>query len=90
MPVPESVRVRAESLRREIETHSYRYYVLDAPTIPDAEYDKLFKELERIETEHPDLVVPDSPTQRVGGEASSGFDVSAPAATDRFCCQLPR
>ena len=48
--------------------------MLDQPDLPDAEYDKLFKELERIETEHPDLIVPDSPTQRVGGEASSGFE----------------
>jgi DNA ligase (NAD+) len=66
MPVPEPIRVRAESLRREIETHNYRYYVLDAPTIPDAEYDRLFKELQELEREHPELVSADSPTQRVG------------------------
>ncbi|MCX4170035.1 MULTISPECIES: NAD-dependent DNA ligase LigA [Paraburkholderia] len=65
---------RAAWLRAELERANYAYYVLDQPDLPDAEYDKLFKELERIETEHPDLVVPDSPTQRVGGEASSGFE----------------
>ena len=64
---------RAAWLRAELERANYAYYVLDQPDLPDAEYDKLFKELERIEAEHPDLIVPDSPTQRVGGEASSGF-----------------
>jgi len=73
MPVPESIRVRAESLRREIETHSYRYYVLDAPTIPDAEYDKLFRELGELESAYPELATPDSPTQRVGGVPLAEF-----------------
>lgn len=57
---------RARALRAEIEQHNYRYYVLDAPTIPDAEYDRLFRELLALEAEHPELVSPDSPTQRVG------------------------
>lgn len=60
-------------LRAEIEQHNYRYYVLDAPVIPDAEYDKLFRELEQIEAAHPELITPDSPTQRVGAAPLSEF-----------------
>ena len=73
MAVPAKVRERAESLRREIETHNHRYYVLDAPTIPDAEYDRLFKELQQLEHRYPELVSADSPTQRVGGAAQTTF-----------------
>ncbi len=62
------VLARVTALRREIERHNHAYYVLDAPTIPDAEYDRLFRELQAIEAEHPELVTPDSPTQRVGGK----------------------
>ncbi|MBD5805371.1 DNA ligase [Azoarcus sp. Aa7] len=58
---------RAAELRRELEAHNHAYYVLDAPTIPDAEYDRLFRELEALEREFPELATPDSPTQRVGG-----------------------
>ncbi|WP_407280221.1 NAD-dependent DNA ligase LigA [Aromatoleum evansii] len=58
---------RAAQLRRELEAHNYAYYVLDAPTVPDAEYDRLFRELEALEREFPELATPDSPTQRVGG-----------------------
>lgn len=58
---------RAAALRRELETHNHQYYVLDAPTIPDAEYDRLFAELQALEAAHPELLTPDSPTQRVGG-----------------------
>ncbi|MFC0403252.1 NAD-dependent DNA ligase LigA [Paraburkholderia rhizosphaerae] len=65
---------RALSLREQLEHANYAYYVLDQPELPDAEYDKLFKELEQIEAEHPDLITPDSPTQRVGGEVASGFE----------------
>lgn len=54
-------------LRQEIEEHNYRYYVLDQPTIPDAEYDRLFKALQDLEQAHPELVTADSPTQRIGG-----------------------
>ena len=57
----------AESGCRDIEAHNYGYYVLDAPTIPNAEYDKLFGELVELERAHPELLTPDSPTQRVGG-----------------------
>ena len=64
---------RAVWLRAQLERANHAYYVLDQPDLPDAEYDKLFKELQQIETEHPDLITPDSPTQRVGGEAASGF-----------------
>lgn len=64
---------RAEVLRREIERHSHAYYVLDRPTIPDAEYDRLFRELQAIEAEHPSLLAADSPTQRVGGKPLDGF-----------------
>ncbi|MGB9128013.1 MAG: NAD-dependent DNA ligase LigA [Thiobacillus sp.] len=72
MASPE-VLARATALRREIERHNHAYYVLDAPTIPDAEYDRLFRELQSLETEHPELVTPDSPTQRVGGKPLAGF-----------------
>jgi DNA ligase (NAD+) len=73
MPVPGKIRERAEALRREIEAHNYRYYTLDAPTISDAEYDRLFKELQSLESEHPELRSPDSPTQRVGGAPQTAF-----------------
>jgi DNA ligase (NAD+) len=64
---------RAAWLRTELERANYQYYVLDQPQIPDAEYDRLFSELQSIESEHPDLISPESPTQRVGGEVASGF-----------------
>ena len=58
---------RARALRKEIERHDYAYYVLGAPTVPDIEYDRLFRELQELEAQHPELVTADSPTQRVGG-----------------------
>ena len=64
---------RATRLRQEIEQHNSAYYVLDAPTIPDAEYDRIFRELQQIEVDHPDLQTPDSPTLRVGGKTLPGF-----------------
>ena len=64
---------RAETLRRLIAEHDHRYYVLDQPSIPDAEYDALYRELVEIETRHPGLITPDSPTQRVGGAPLSEF-----------------
>ena len=67
MAVAQKARQRAEALRRDIETHNHHYYVLDAPTIPDSEYDELFQELLELEAAYPELVTPDSPTQRVGG-----------------------
>ncbi|MBN8473851.1 NAD-dependent DNA ligase LigA [Sulfuritalea sp.] len=64
---------RVAALRREIERHEHAYYVLDAPTIPDAEYDRLFRELQAFEAAHPDLATADSPTRRVGGRPLVGF-----------------
>ncbi|WP_322060208.1 NAD-dependent DNA ligase LigA [Paraburkholderia sp. J63] len=65
---------RAAWLRAELERANHAYYVLDQPELPDAEYDKLFRELQQIESGNPELVSPDSPTQRVGGEAAAGFE----------------
>jgi DNA ligase (NAD+) len=64
---------RAAELRRQLDEHNHRYYVLDAPTIPDAEYDRLFRELQQLEAQHPELRRPDSPTQRVGGAPAQEF-----------------
>ncbi|WP_263138494.1 NAD-dependent DNA ligase LigA [Pseudomonas sp. RIT-PI-AD] len=64
---------RIAQLRSELDAHNYRYYVLDEPSVPDAEYDRLFRALKALEAEHPELVTPDSPTQRVGGAALSAF-----------------
>lgn len=69
----EQARERAERLRREIADHDYRYYVLDSPEITDAQYDQLVRELLAIEKQYPELVTPDSPTQRVGGKPREGF-----------------
>src|SRR4051812_43377491 len=64
---------RVEKLREELNEHNYRYYALDQPTISDEKYDKLFKELQDLETEFPALKDPHSPTQRVGAEISAKF-----------------
>ena len=64
---------RAEQLRADLRHHEHLYYVLDAPAISDAEYDTLMNELKRIEAAHPELLTPDSPTQRVGGKPAEGF-----------------
>ena len=61
-----AARQRAEGLRRDLEFHNLRYHQLDAPLIADAEYDRLMQELLALESEHPGLITPDSPTQRVG------------------------
>jgi DNA ligase (NAD+) len=68
------VRDRIEGLREQIRYHNRRYHIEDAPEISDAEYDALYAELESMEAEHPELVTPDSPTQRVGGEPLEGFE----------------
>src|SRR5438046_8413950 len=65
--------VRVEEMRELIRRHEHAYYVLDAPEVSDGEYDALFLELRRIEDERPDLLTPDSPTQRLSGEASDQF-----------------
>ncbi|MDI3510000.1 MAG: ligase [Betaproteobacteria bacterium] len=64
---------RAAELRAILHHHAHRYYVLDEPEIPDAEYDRLFRELQAIEEAHPELLTPDSPTQRVGGKILDGL-----------------
>ena len=65
--------LRMAGLREELHRHAHQYYVLDAPTVPDAEYDRMFQELQALEARHPDLVSADSPTQRVGGKALDQF-----------------
>ena len=69
------VKQRAEELRKTLNYHNYRYYVLDSPEISDAEYDELMKQLKQLEAEHPELVTPDSPTQRVGAPPVEAFGV---------------
>ena len=71
--VPEKERRRAEELRGQVSYHNHRYYVLDAPEISDAEYDALLRELQDLEAQYPDLVTPDSPTQRIGAPPLEAF-----------------
>lgn len=73
MSVKVHAQQRIEELRDLIRYHEHRYYVLDDPEISDAEFDKLLRELKHLESEHPELIVPDSPTQRVGGKPAEGF-----------------
>ncbi|MBG6072829.1 MULTISPECIES: NAD-dependent DNA ligase LigA [unclassified Polaromonas] len=78
IPVPAALEAvsaseRIAGLRAELDLHAHRYYVLDEPSIPDSEYDRLFRELQALEAAHPDLQSPDSPTQRVGGKALGQF-----------------
>jgi DNA ligase (NAD+) len=72
--VPSEISEQAASLREQIDHHNYRYYVLDDPEVPDAEYDRLFRELEALEKKYPALVSSDSPTQRVGAQPLSAFE----------------
>ena len=69
----ERIEEQIQQLRQEIEAHNYAYYVLSSPTISDYDFDQLLKQLERLEQEHPDLITPDSPTQRVGRDRTEGF-----------------
>ncbi|MCX8042107.1 MAG: NAD-dependent DNA ligase LigA, partial [Thermodesulfobacteriaceae bacterium] len=71
--IPSEVIERVKKLREEIEYHNYRYYVLDSPVISDAEYDALMRELKELENQYPELITPDSPTQRVGFKPAEGF-----------------
>jgi DNA ligase (NAD+) len=71
----EAIKKRVEELREEIEYHNYRYYVLDQPEVSDAEYDRLLRELERLEEEYPELRSPNSPTQRVGAPPLEEFEI---------------
>ena len=73
MTVSSELETRIAGLRDQINEHNYRYYVLDAPTLPDAEYDRLMQELRALEAAHPELITPESPTQRVGGKPLAGF-----------------
>jgi DNA ligase (NAD+) len=75
MPTRKPTRADVDALRRDIDHHNYRYYVLDDPEISDAEYDALLRKLEKLEEEWPDLRTPDSPTQRVGAAPAAGFTV---------------
>lgn len=71
--IPLEIIKKVEKLRDEIQEHNYRYYVLDQPTIPDSEYDRLFRELQSLEQRYPQLITADSPTQRVGAEPAKFF-----------------
>ena len=73
MSTEEQAKKRIEELRAEIRRHEHLYYVMDAPVISDAEFDALMKELKQLESQHPKLITPDSPSQRVGGKPAEGF-----------------
>jgi len=73
MATKKNLAAQAEALRSRLHHHSYRYYILNRPEISDAEYDRLFNDLKALEAAHPELVTPDSPTQRVGGAVAVGF-----------------
>src|SRR5260370_23095146 len=73
MHIPDKVRKQVEQLRETLRHHERLYYVLDQPEISDAEYDALMRKLSDLEKAHPDLIAPDSPTQRVGGKPREGF-----------------
>ncbi len=73
MGVPEHIKKEVEKLRKEIHYHNYRYYVLNDPVISDYEYDQLVKRLEELERQYPELITPDSPTQRIGEEITGEF-----------------
>jgi DNA ligase (NAD+) len=72
-PSPDSDRARLVALRAQLHHHAHQYYVLDAPEVPDAEYDRLFQALQALEAAHPEWLTPDSPTQRVGGKPLDAF-----------------
>jgi DNA ligase (NAD+) len=74
MPLPKSIMAEARQLRQELNEHNYSYYVLDAPSVTDQAYDRLFRRLQQLEQEYPELVSADSPTQRVGSEPASHFE----------------
>lgn len=71
--VDDSIREEAQELRRKLQEYNYRYYVLESPVVSDLEYDQLMQRLKHIEAEYPELITPDSPSQRVGGEVAEGF-----------------
>ena len=71
----EAIKKRVEKLREEIEYHNYRYYILDQPEISDAQYDRLMRELQKLEDQYPELPSPNSPTQRVGATPLEAFEI---------------
>lgn len=73
MNIPPAIQQRAAELREQLNLHNYRYYVLDDPQVPDSVYDRLMRELQDLETQYPQLIVPESPTQRVGAEPVTAF-----------------
>src|SRR3954470_6920509 len=72
--IPDEARQRHGELTQELDDANYRYYVLDSPTISDAEYDRLMREIRELEDAYPDLVTPDSPTQKVGAPITPDFE----------------
>ncbi|MEC7469454.1 MAG: NAD-dependent DNA ligase LigA, partial [Pseudomonadota bacterium] len=70
----QSISAQMEALRDTINEYNYQYYVLDNPTVPDSEYDRVFQELKALEAENPALITPDSPTQKVGGQPLGAFE----------------
>lgn len=72
-PLTPGTQQRVEQLRKKVQEASYAYYVLDAPIMEDAVYDRLYRELQDLETQYPELVTPDSPTQRVGERPAANF-----------------
>lgn len=74
MSAPVKIQKQAAALRAQLQYHNHRYYVLDDPEVPDAEYDRLFRELQEIESDYPALITTDSPTQRVGAQPLSSFE----------------
>jgi DNA ligase (NAD+) len=103
MGIPGNIWQQAQKLRETIERHNYYYYVLDEPIVPDAEFDQLFLELQRLEQRYPELITPESPTQRVGGaplkefsqvihrtpmlSLSNAFEEAEVVSFDRRVCQ---
>ena len=69
----DSIEQQLTDLRTTLRHHEYLYHVMDAPEVPDAEYDRLMRELRELEAQHPELITPDSPTQRVGAEPLGAF-----------------
>ena len=73
MKISNNIKLKADKLKELLNEYSYHYYVLDTPKIPDSEYDRLFQELQQLEKQHPELITPDSPTQRVGATPRTAF-----------------
>ena len=69
-----NILIKIRQLREQINNHNYRYYILDDPEVSDAEYDRLMQELQALENQHPELIIPDSPTQRVGAKPLDAFE----------------